>query len=154
MRSVFSFRRDRARRRADRNVRPTVIYRFSQQVSLESLLVVVVGERCLFGLACHAKEDGDSRDRRSPERQMRERDVERNTALVQRCKPGSLAHFRGVCRSGERRSQYGIDSGVYMEFRRRRFLSALLELGFRVTVLPPKGLSCIHQDISGLYSRA
>lgn len=85
---------------------------------------------------------------------MRGREVERNIALVQSSKPVSLAHFRRICRSGGRRSQYGIASGVYADFRRRRFLSALPELGFRVTVLPPKGLSCIHQDITGLYSRA
>ena len=45
----------RARRRANRNVRPTLITAFPTRVPLKSQLVVGVGERSPFGLACHAR---------------------------------------------------------------------------------------------------
>ena len=62
-RSFSSALRDKARRRADRKVRATLITAIPTCVLLESQLVVGVGERSAFGLACHARKEGeDNRD--------------------------------------------------------------------------------------------
>ena len=100
-RPFSSARRDRARRRADRNVRPTLITASPTSVLLESQLVVGVGERSALGPTCHARKEGeDHRERRSPERQMGKQDVTRNIALVQRSNPGNLVHFAGFAALG------------------------------------------------------